>query len=41
MPPKKKLKAEEIATLTDWVKRGAFWPDPRPGAASISGQLSA
>ena len=24
MPPKKKLKAEEIAALTDWVKRGAF-----------------
>ena len=34
MPPKKKLKAEEIAALTDWVKRGAFWPDPRPGIAS-------
>jgi mono/diheme cytochrome c family protein len=31
MPPKKKLKAEEIAALTDWVKRGAFWPEPRPG----------
>lgn len=24
MPPKKKLKPEEIAALTDWVKRGAF-----------------
>ena len=32
MPPKKKLKAEEIAALTDWVKRGAFWPEPRPGS---------
>ena len=31
MPPKKKLKAEEIAALTDWVKRGAYWPEPRPG----------
>jgi mono/diheme cytochrome c family protein len=31
MPPKKKLNAQEIAALTDWVKRGAFWPDPRPG----------
>ncbi len=30
MPPRKKLKSEEIATLTDWVKRGAFWPEPRP-----------
>ena len=26
MPPKKKLKSDEIATLTDWVKRGAFGP---------------
>ena len=31
MPPKRKLKDEEIAALTDWVKRGAFWPEPRPG----------
>ncbi len=29
MPPKGKLKAEEIAVLTDWVKRGAPWPSPR------------
>jgi mono/diheme cytochrome c family protein len=29
MPPKKKLKDEEIADLTEWVKRGAFWPEPR------------
>ena len=36
MPPKKKLKAEEIAALTDWVKRGAFWPEPRPGLSSRS-----
>ena len=27
MPPKKKLSAEQIATLTDWVKRGAPWPN--------------
>lgn len=50
MPPKKKLKAEEIAALTDWVKRGAFWPEPRPaakmpsigaphGSTSISGKV--
>ena len=32
MPPKKKLKDEEIAALTDWVKRGALWPEPRPGS---------
>ncbi len=25
MPPKSKLPAEEIATLTEWVKRGAPW----------------
>ena len=34
--PKKKLKTEEIAALTDWVKRGAFWPEPRPGVGSRS-----
>ena len=33
MPPKGKLKAEEIAVLTDWVKRGAPWPSPRPDLA--------
>ncbi len=37
MPPKSKLPSDEIATLTDWVKRGAPWgadlrPDP-PGSA--------
>jgi mono/diheme cytochrome c family protein len=31
MPPKKKLKSDEIAALTDWVKQGAHWPEPRPG----------
>jgi mono/diheme cytochrome c family protein len=34
MPPKKKLKTEEIAALTDWVKQGAYWPEPRPGLSS-------
>src|SRR4051794_19942546 len=29
MPPKGKLPAEAIATLSEWVKRGA--PDPRTG----------
>jgi hypothetical protein len=33
MPPKGKLKAEEIAILTEWVKRGAPWPLPRPDLA--------
>jgi mono/diheme cytochrome c family protein/cytochrome c553 len=38
MPPKGKLKNEEIAALTDWVKRGARWPSARPipGAGTIS-----
>jgi hypothetical protein len=34
MPPKGKLKDADIAALTDWVKRGAPWPSPRPGLAS-------
>jgi hypothetical protein len=29
MPPKKKLKPEEIAVLTEWVKRGALWPESK------------
>lgn len=28
MPPKQKLSDKEIATLTNWVKAGAAWPDP-------------
>jgi len=31
MPPKGKLKDEEIAALTEWVKQGARWPAVRPG----------
>ncbi len=27
MPPRKKLSAEHITLLTDWVKNGAAWPD--------------
>ena len=40
MPPKSKLPAEEITTLTEWVKRGAPWgvemrtDTPKPVAAS-------
>jgi mono/diheme cytochrome c family protein len=29
MPPKSKLKPEQIATLETWVKMGAPWPAPR------------
>ncbi len=28
MPPKQKLSDKEIATLTNWVKAGATWPEP-------------
>jgi mono/diheme cytochrome c family protein len=28
MPPKGKLSDPEIAALTEWVKRGALWPEP-------------
>ena len=27
MPPEKPLPADEIETLTEWVRRGAFWPE--------------
>ncbi len=42
MPPKSKLPVEEIATLTEWVKRGAAWgietrPDmTTPATASVA-----
>lgn len=39
MPPSGKLKPDEIATLTEWIKMGAPWPGAKPvptapGAAS-------
>jgi mono/diheme cytochrome c family protein len=37
MPPKRKLKDEDVLALTEWVKRGAIWPEPRPSAAARSG----
>jgi hypothetical protein len=33
MPPKGKLGEDEIAALTDWVKRGAPWLQARPGVS--------
>ena len=30
MPPKSKLPEREIADLTQWVKRGAHWPNSQP-----------
>ena len=41
MPPKGKLKDEEIAALTDWVKRGAPWPEPRPASVPDRSQTVA
>ncbi len=32
MPPKKRLSANEIAVLTQWVKDGAAWPEVDAGA---------
>jgi cytochrome c553 len=36
MPPKGKLKDHEIAALTEWVKRGAIWPEPRRGLSALA-----
>jgi hypothetical protein len=33
MPPKKKLEAEEIAALEQWIKEGATWPRIRVSAS--------
>src|SRR6185503_7779348 len=33
MPPKSRLPAEEIATLTKWVEMGAPWPEEKGPAA--------
>jgi hypothetical protein len=30
MPPRKRLTKPEIAALSEWVKQGAPWPEPRP-----------
>jgi len=30
MPPKGKLPAKEIATLKEWIRQGAVWPDSKP-----------
>jgi mono/diheme cytochrome c family protein/cytochrome c553 len=41
MPPKGKLKDEDVTALSEWVRRGAFWPEARskdrtPKAAQAS-----
>lgn len=38
MPPKGKLKEFEIASLTEWVKTGAVWPEPGPDVRSLATQ---
>ena len=40
MPPQGKLAAPQIAALTDWVKRGAYWPsdDVPPAPAAKNGE---
>ena len=37
MPPKGKLKANEVAVLEEWVRRGAVYPGPVAGAATKGG----
>jgi mono/diheme cytochrome c family protein len=34
MPPKRKLKDEDIRALSEWVKRGAIWPDSHPSGGT-------
>ena len=36
MPPTEPLKAVEISVLTEWVREGAFWPEPLPQQATAS-----
>ena len=38
MPPEGKLPAETIAAVTTWIKRGAPWPEAKPGAAAFAPQ---
>ena len=40
MPPRSKLPAAEIATLTEWVKRGAPWPQEGPTAPKPTEQAN-
>jgi hypothetical protein len=40
MPPGGKLSAEEIETLTDWVKAGAIWPGSKVSEAAKKAAIS-
>ncbi|HKB00901.1 MAG TPA: PSD1 and planctomycete cytochrome C domain-containing protein [Gemmataceae bacterium] len=37
MPPKQKLTAEQVATLTSWVKMGAPWPEAKDVRPAVTG----
>lgn len=37
MPPKSKLSDKEIASITEWVKRGAVWPKSAPVTTTPKG----
>ncbi len=39
MPPKGKLADEDIATLTEWVKGGAPWPNDGAGAVGVGAKF--
>ena len=41
MPPKAKLPEAEIATLTEWVRRGLPWPNSSPSAPSTAAPATA
>jgi mono/diheme cytochrome c family protein len=40
MPPGKRLSDEQIATLADWIKDGAAWPDGGPKAVASSSAMN-
>ncbi len=39
MPPSRKLASEDLATLQEWVRRGAPWPDEPPPAANVEAEV--
>src|SRR5262249_51089281 len=36
MPPKEKLKDEQIAKLVQWIKNGAVWPESTENASTVT-----
>jgi hypothetical protein len=41
MPPDGKLPADEIAAITEWIRRGARWPGTKPAAELLAEGLPA